>query len=405
MEPQSSQLVFGEPNGAAPLRLLFDGRKLGDGGIGVYIENTVQGLLEQGASEVTVIASPQQAERAPWRSEVSWLYDASKQYSLNEYLLLPRRINFAAYDLYHSPHYTLPFGIPIPSIVTVHDLIHIDHPEAFYYPFVAKRLIRSAVARASKVIAVSRDTRQALLRLTRSSPSKVVHVPNAVPPFVQQSGALTERSVQTARFYERLSEAERYFVTVVSNCKPHKGVADLLYAWGEFAQRYEERASDSPCPLLLVVGYGAEAMRRDPWLTELAARTRGVRIVGAVEPAILRHLYRGAEALVVPSLAEGFCFPALEAQSVGTRVVCRPVAALLELVTENDLVAHDTGVAALTAVLLEAAMNPRRDKAVIQPHVERFSLARTTGQIQAVYQSVLSQHHQVRAQERIRVSV
>jgi glycosyltransferase involved in cell wall biosynthesis len=377
------------------MRLLFDGRKLGDGGIGVYIENTVRGLLEQGDIEVTVISSPAQAERVSWRSDVSWIYDSSKQYSLNEYLLLARRIDFTAYDLYHSPHYTLPFGISIPAVVTIHDLIHIEHPEAFYYPLVAKRLIRSAVARASKVIAVSQDTRQALLRLTKSDPHKVIHIPNAIPPFLRSHDAVAGRADEVARVTERLAAAERYFVTVVSNCKPHKGVADLLRAWNECVERYEALESESPCPLLLIAGYGAEAIRRDAKLSELAQQTRGVRIVGAVEEDILRHLYRGAEALVVPSLAEGFCFPALEAQSVGTRVVCRPVAALQELVTENDLVARDTSVSALTAALLEAASKPRHSKVIVAAHLERFSLSRTTEKIRAVYRSIATHRERV----------
>lgn len=395
MESQSSQLAYSEPRSAVPMRLLFDGRKLGDGGIGVYIENTVRGLLEQGDIEVTVISSPAQAERVSWRSDVSWIYDSSKQYSLNEYLLLARRIDFTAYDLYHSPHYTLPFGISIPAVVTIHDLIHIEHPEAFYYPLVAKRLIRSAVARASKVIAVSQDTRQALLRLTKSDPHKVIHIPNAIPPFLRSHDAVAGRADEVARVTERLAAAERYFVTVVSNCKPHKGVADLLRAWNECVERYEALESESPCPLLLIAGYGAEAIRRDAKLSELAQQTRGVRIVGAVEEDILRHLYRGAEALVVPSLAEGFCFPALEAQSVGTRVVCRPVAALQELVTENDLVARDTSVSALTAVLLEAASKPRHSKVIVEAHLERFSLSCTTEKIRAVYRSIATHRERV----------
>jgi glycosyltransferase involved in cell wall biosynthesis len=382
VEPQSSQLaqtqhVYPE----APLRLLFDGRKLGDGGIGVYIENTVRGLLDTGEVHVTVIASPAQAERAPWRTEVSWVYDSSKQYSVSEYLLLPRRIDFSPYDLYHAPHFTLPFGIPIPAIVTVHDLIHIEHPEAFYYPVVARRLIRSAVARASRVVAVSQDTRRRLLRLTAAEPHKIVHIPNAIPSFVRYR----ERSAAT----NFLKAGERYFVTVVSNCKPHKGVADLVHAWRDFAERHARSGDARPSPKLLLVGYGSQALEANRTLRELVASTPGIRIIGAVDNDLLRHLYCGAEALVVPSLAEGFCFPALEAQSVGTRVICRPIAALQELITENDLVAHDLSVDALTQALLASAATPKYNKLVIDAHLERFALPRTSKQLQAVYSSAV----------------
>ncbi|MFN4896756.1 MAG: glycosyltransferase family 4 protein [Pseudomonadota bacterium] len=389
MEPQSSQLAYARSHVAEPFRLLLDGRKLGDGGIGVYIENTVRGLLDLGGINLTVIASQTQAERVPWRSEVSWFYDSSKQYSLGEYILLPRRIDFSAYDLYHSPHYTLPLGISIPSIVTIHDLIHIEHPEAFYYPVIAKRLIRSAVRRASKVIAVSQDTRQALVSLTGVEANKVVHIPNAIPPFLRFHASSTAQRQEHGRIILPLSAGDRYFVSVVSNCKPHKGVLDLLSAWRQLVELYNAQGNERQCPSLLIVGYGAEQLRHDKNLSNITQNTPGVRVIGTVDSDILRHIYQGAEALVVPSLAEGFCFPALEAQSVGTRVICRPVAALKELVTQNDLIARDTTVEALTAVLLAAACAPQQSKRVDLAHLERFSLSRTAEQLRALYQAVI----------------
>ncbi len=391
MEAQSSQLAFKHPESAAPLQILFDGRKLGDGGIGVYIENTVRGLLESGDVNLTVIASPEQAERTPWRGDVAWVYDSSKQYSLSEYLLMPRRIDFGAYDLYHAPHYTLPFGVAIPSVVTIHDLIHIEHPQAFYYPMIAKRLIRSAVARASRVVTVSNDTRRAVLDLSAADPAKVIHIPNAVPSFLCQNGSEAQAQRGMVSPSMQLSAGDRYFITVVSNCKPHKGVSDLLSAWSEFVERYRALGSDRPCPHLFVVGYGTESIIADKKLSDQVQRTNRVRIIGAVGNDLLRHLYRGAEALVVPSLAEGFCFPALEAQSVGTRVICRPVAALQELVTENDSVARDLSVGALTEAILDVAAKPRESKVIIPAHLERFSLSRVSAELRTVYGAVIAQ--------------
>jgi glycosyltransferase involved in cell wall biosynthesis len=208
-----------------------------------------------------------------------------------------------------------------------------------------------------------------------------VHIPNAIPPFV--------RYREQAAVVNPLTAGERYFVTVVSNCKPHKGVTDLVHAWRGFTERYEEQRDGRPSPKLLLVGYGTQALRADRALRELVESTSGVRVVGAVDSDLLRHIYRGAEALVVPSLAEGFCFPALEAQSVGTRVICRPVAAIQELVTENDLVARDLSVNSLTQVLLEGATKPQQSRIVIDAHLERFALPRISQQLQSVYTGVI----------------
>ena len=393
MEAQSSQLIQRFRDTASLPRLLLDGRKLGDGGIGVYIDNTVQGLLERADTQITVIASQAQAESAKWRRDVTWIYDSSKGYSLSEYLLMPRRIDFSRFDLYHSPHYTLPFGVSIPSVVTVHDLIHIDRPEAFYYPLIAKRLIKSAVTRASKVIAVSAGTRNAVIKLTGVDPRKVVHIPNAIPSFV--SGIGRDEPLSEANRPLFVAADERYFVAVISNNKPHKGVADLLRAWPLFVERYEKFNSTGTAPRLVLAGYGAERVKGDRALSQLLARAGSVSIIGSVESDLLRHLYRGADALIVPSLAEGFCLPALEAQSVGTKVVCRPVPAIAELVTPDDVVARDLSVEALVEAILSAAVDFKRNKTPRLDHLARFSLPVIAERTRSVYGSAIAGNRRI----------
>ncbi len=384
MEAQSSQLIAPLAPTSAAIRLLLDGRKLGDGGIGVYIDNTIRGLLALGGIDITVIASREQAERAEWRDQVEWFYDATRAYSLAEYFLLPRRIDFSRFDIYHSPHYTLPFGISIPVVVTIHDLIHVEHPESFYYPVVAKRLITSAARRANAIVAVSNDTRDAVARLTGVGIDKISHIPNAIPAFVvsNSDGSLSERAAAIG--------SDPYFITVISNHKPHKGVDDLLIAYAAMRAGYDSARLARPCPRLVLVGYGAEGLKRDRRLSGLVETTPGVTALGGVRSDMLRHLYRGADAVVVPSRAEGFCLPALEAQSVGTRVICRPVPALLELVTSRDLVASDRSPEALASVLLKAALEPSvRDDADAK-HLGRFALPVVSRQLRDLYRAVIS---------------
>ncbi len=385
METQSSQLAYAEPHRGAPLRVLFDGRKLGDGGIGVYIENTVRGLLARRDVDLTLIATQKQSEMVPWRQDVSWVFDAARSYSLSEYLLLARRVDFTAYDLFHSPHYTLPFGIRIPSVVTIHDLIHIEYPERAYYPFVARRLIRSAMKRASVVLAVSEDTRRSLERLIGVERVRVEVVPNAVPEWM-----LAGRATQAAGIdVTAITGTAPYFMAVVSNLKPHKGLDRLLQAYALMRARISLEGAQVTCPRLLLVGHGAELLLEqrnrfsDLQLDEVA-------VVGAVKPDELRSLYRRADAVVVASQAEGFCFPALEAQSVGTRVVCTPLPAVREFVTQRDLVARDFSSEAMAEVLCQAALAPSGDRSVDVRHLERFSLDRVTEQICDVYHQVAS---------------
>ena len=380
MAAQSSQLAEALRTVVTPPRILIDGRKLGDGGIGVYISNLVEGLVALGDISVAVLSRRERESMLSCRNSVEWIFDDAKSYSLDEYLFMPRRVDFSRYDIFHAPHYCLPFRIPIPTVVTIHDLIHIKHPERFFYPLIARPLIGSAVARASAVIAVSRDTRDQVIAETRVVASKVRYIPNAIAPFL---------SVPETDTHQQGSKA--YFLAVISNTKPHKGVEDLLKAYRSFAERHQRVRRMDPLPSLKLVGFGAERVIQEELFQATLAGLKGVEILGAVDARDLRRLYHGASALVVPSIAEGFCLPALEAQSVGTPVVCRPVPAIEELLTERDIVADDLSVRALEMALHEAVARERGSSETIAAHLARFSLEAVATQTLAVYRDVLSQ--------------
>lgn len=357
--------------------LLLDARKLGDGGIGVYIDNTVAALLELGKVEISVIAShSKQRELVRWSRDVRWIFDSAKPYSFNEYLLMPRRIDFSGYDIFHSPHFTLPFGVPIRAVVTIHDLIHIEHPESFYYPAVARRLITSAVRRADRVVAVSRDTRQRVIKLTGVANDRIEVIPNSIKSALVANNDSLE-SAEISRF------PERYILAVLSNSKPHKGVDDLIAAW---------RGMPLGAYRLVLAGYGSKAILESGALNSEELSRLKISILGSVSDSAMHSLYRGAHALVVPSLAEGFCLPALEARSVGTRVICRPVGALLELVSSQDVVASDMSVAALGAAIKGAIglSKPLREvEGLGARNLERFSGPVVARQLFELYSKML----------------
>ncbi len=384
MDSQSSQLALAQRPPDRPIRLLLDGRKLGDGGIGVYIENVVLGLVPRSDIELTVLSSEAKAVVVPWRDSVSWLFDSAKPYSLSEYFLLARRIDWKRFDLYHAPHFTLPFGIPVPTVVTIHDLIHVEYPESFYYPYVARFLISSAVRRASAVIAVSQATKKAVRSLTGARDDQITVVPNAISP---SSGGARGMVSMHDRVRDCIGQGP-YFIAVVSNLKPHKGLHDLLRAYQEAVASSSQNSGLSPLPRLVLAGYGVENISREHELHSLVTSVEGVTLLGAVTPEELYTLYRAAHAVVVPSLAEGFCLPALEAQSVGTRVVCRPIPALQELVTRNDCVAHDCSWQALSTALVRAAQESASTYDCDAAHLERFSLERVSEQLYSVYSKV-----------------
>lgn len=375
MEAPSCQLSAPQGDQGRPLRVLIDGRKIGDGGIGVYIENVISGLLEVGGFDLTIVAKPGVASYLTDVGGVSWIFDSSRPYSADELFFLPKRLGLNRFDIFHTPHYMLPFRISIPTVVTVHDLIHITHPERFYYPAVARLLIGSALRRARAIIAVSDATRRQLIQTFGVAEDRVALVPNAVARF----------AVRTAeQVSPRNALGDGYLLAVVSTPKPHKGVPDLLQAYQQFRSQGEWRAVvDSP-PRLVIAGYGSTLY------VDSHARVEGVEFAGAVPAELLGRLYRNASALVVASRAEGFCLPALEAQAVGTPVVCRPVPAIQEILSERDTIATDFSIEALAAAIALGFTKSARDPRVCNAQIlERYSCKAVAHQLAAVYRRAI----------------
>jgi glycosyltransferase involved in cell wall biosynthesis len=322
---------------ARPFRILFDGRKLGHGGIGVYAENLIAGLVETPGVAVAVAGNPVKIESYPWAEGVTIVPTQATPYSLNEIFVLGAELNAVPCDVFHTPHYVLPFGLQMPTVVTVHDLIQVTQPERFYYPVVAGGLIRSALRRATRVLTVSAASQRELCAFARTDRlcRKISIIPNAVDPTFT-------RPVAELGIEGSFNLPSPYLLAVVSMAKPHKGVAPLIEA---FAWARERSIAVSKATLALV-GYGANG----EVIRSLASRygcSDAVRILGRVTKPELAALYAGARGVVCPSRAEGFCLPVLEAHAAGTPVVVTPVPAIQELVTSADVVCDDFSVGAL----------------------------------------------------------
>ena len=172
--------------------------------------------------------------------------------------------------------------------------------------------------------------------------------------------------------------------------KPHKGLLDLIEAYRSYRAVDTWSEIGSRCPRLVLAGYGTEEILNSSELLSLVSDTEGVHIAGPVSRDELAVLYRKATALVVPSLLEGFCLPALEAQACGTPVVCRPVPALQELVIESDVVARDFSVPALAAAMAQGMLHgATTQRAVPFKHLELYSCVRTASRVLDVYKRVV----------------
>lgn len=279
------------------MRIGIDARKIADFGIGTYIRNLLRELVALGDEYVAF--APADAALPPGVEHV--VVDAP-HYSIRELIAVGRAADRARLDLFHAPHYVVPFT-KVPLVVTVHDLIHLRHPNPLARLY-ARRMIGRAVRKARRVLTVSETVKREIEETFGAK--KVTVAPNGV----DHLSANGQRS--TANYF-----------LYVGNDKPHKNVDLAVDAAGRIGAS------------LVLAGASFE-------------RFRGrARLAGFVSDAELAALYRGAIALVMPSREEGFGLPALEAMRCGTAVITSTAPALVEVTGDAALhVAPEVGALA-----------------------------------------------------------
>ncbi len=282
--------------------VLLDARKARDFGIGRYVLGLLHALARRGDFALSAVVFPADIPLLP--SGVTPVLSTARHYSPGELLAVRSAIARTKPDLFHAPHYVVPLAPPAPTVVTIHDLMHLRRPEhaAIHRRAYAAWMIRRAVRIGVRIVAVSKETRRDLIAFDPEAAAKAVVIPNgAEDGFFRAGGG-------AAPAEEGLSP----YLLFVGNDKPHKNVDGLLAAFARL------RTSRPDLELRLA---GVEPGRRTG---------EGVRALGFVPDGELPALVAGARALVLPSFAEGFGLPVLEAQAAGTPVACSDLPALRE---------------------------------------------------------------------------
>jgi glycosyltransferase involved in cell wall biosynthesis len=312
------------------VKIAIDVRKWRDFGIGTYVRNLVRHLarLDDQTSYLLFCHQGDEAVLRDLAENFVPVVDSSPGYGIREHVTIPLKLRRLGAELLHTPHYVRPLLCTIPSVVTIHDCIHLLFPQylpnrmAWRY---ARYMMGSAIRHSAVVFTVSDASRADILRFYPwADPTKVHVVPNAIDTELLQDPGKEEME----RVRERYQLHGR-FVLFAGNVKPHKNLERLIRA---FAQVREQGGHDDLQLLLIgddVSRYGS--LRRAVKATRLR---QDVRFFGFVPPSTLAALYRMADVFAFPSLYEGFGLPPLEAMSCGTPVVTSGMAALHEVVDD-----------------------------------------------------------------------
>lgn len=254
-------------------------------------------------------------------------------------------------DLFHAPYRILPLGAPPQSVITIHDVMQIVCPElVFPNPFVRTLLapywgmaIRSSLHRAGRIIAVSNHSRDDAARLIPSCKDRIrVTYLAAEPVFTRPDD---EVALENTR--ELVPAGMRFFL-VLGGGYPNKNHAAAVLAFAA--------AFSSADDVHLVIIQRERTFSKE---VEIALRETGladrVHVRSKISMEALVGLYARAEALVFPSLYEGFGLPVLEAMSCGCPVVCSTLTSVPEVAGDAALLCDPRDLDALAKALRRVA--------------------------------------------------
>lgn len=283
-------------------------------------------------------------------------------------------------DTLFVPAHVLPIIHPRRSVATIHDLGYLYYPET--YGRTERRYLAWSTAHnartASHIIADSIATKEDIVKHLGVDPSKITVVyPAASEEFRPD---IDDREVAALKSY--LGIEGDYFL-YVGTLRPRKNVPRLLEAYARLRRRRQIDAR------LVLAG-------RKDWLPQhMLERLDGimdsVTITGFFPPEQLPFLIKGAMALIIPSLFEGFGMTALEAMACGTPVIAADTSSLPEVVGDAGILVNPLSVESIAEGMAQVAYSPRLREELRARGLSRardFSWEKAARQVMAVLEQV-----------------
>jgi glycosyltransferase involved in cell wall biosynthesis len=325
------------------------------GGSERYARSLIRALDQVGTREYLVVTAPDARDAGSSRhSATSGAGGAAPR----PWAILRAAASAGRFDRSTVVHY--PLTVPLPRArgrrvaVTLHDVLHHDHPE-LVSP--AVRLFRAAAydraSRNADLVIVPSDfvKRQAIARLG-VEPERIRVIAHGVDHEI----------------FHPVEREREPFLLYPARAWPHKNHARLFEA---FVRVRRVR----PDLTLVLTGGGHERLQLPD----------GVRSLGSVSDKELARLYQTAEAMVFPSLYEGFGMPLLEAMACACPVAASDVAPLAALAADATVIFDPTTAACIEDGILRVLHDAESLGALGVSHSRRFTWEATARDHEMAY--------------------
>jgi len=299
------------------------GIRFGGGGIPTYVENLVDALsnidqkneyiifihaaflsqfkLKQPGFTFEICPIPQQQIKKTFLWQNTSLVSVIKRHKI---------------DVMHYPGNLAPFFSPVPTVVTLHDVIPF-YPDMvpFRFPFreITKIVIANAAKKARKVITGSKTAKQEILKFMPVDEKKIEVIYHGIPKSVLKT--------ETAISFQPLTP----YILWTGRMVAYKNILHLIQAYHLLVQQ-----KHIPHHLYLV-GIPGDTYQSACRLVNTLKMEHRIHFILDIPNEHIQSYYQNASLFVFPSLVEGFGLPLLEAMASGVPIVSSNIAVLKEI--------------------------------------------------------------------------
>jgi len=368
------------------MRVGYDAKRIfhNGSGLGNYSRDLVRILAQSFPKNEYFLYNPKKATLNRWKFFANtfekqpkgiwrWLHSVWRQGPVVQQLKKDH------VDIFHGLSGELPKGLMIPGVVTVHDLIFMRFPALYKAVdvYIHKRKVIHAVNSATKVVAISEQTKADLIAFIGVDAAKIEVIYQGCHPVFKQKLSLPEKG-EIARKHQ----LPKKYVLYVGTLEDRKNALSIAKALKETAY-----------PMVFVGRVKAHGEKLKAFVAENNMQDR-VLFIEHISVEDLAGIYQNAHVFCYPSFFEGFGIPIIEALYSGIPVVTTAGGCFQEAGGASSIYVNPTDEKALqNAVEQLYAETEEKRQARIEKgyaHVERFDDATLAKKWNNLYKSLLS---------------
>lgn len=364
------------------MRIGFDAKRLfhNQTGLGVYSRLLVQHLHQLAPALDLVLFSPA-IESSSYHSQFTYCQYQNLSQLLGR-SLLARRVKAMDCQVFHGLSHELPPAIKktnTRTVVTIHDLIFERMPKLF--PYIDRQIYRQKWRYSSRVadliVAVSNSTRRDLIELYGIEAERI-HVIHPLHDPVFDEPISNQAKFEISQKYQLPSN----FFLYVGAVNRRKNLKSILIAMSR-----QPEVDRMP---LVVIGTGANYYRECQTSVKNLGLNDEVIFCNHVPNQDLPPFYSLAQALVYPSLYEGFGIPLIESLLCGSPVITSKVSSLPEAAGPGALYVDPHDADDIAAAMTALASDPEKRSELVasgKAHLTQFDNRKLVKKMLEVYQS------------------